>query len=169
VKTVYGPVDAWDQELDPNRGDLLPPESMTLACDQLRVNEDPVAARAAASAYDVGGRRMGPVQLLAQGNVRIDGQTTAQGVFGAQCDRASFEQAKDVFLMEGTDLAPATLWQKRPAAAESPPFAARRIRFVRNTGDVTVDGFKSIEFTPQSLPPAVTTPQSAQGPAAPRR
>ena len=47
VRTVYGPVDAWEQELDLTRPDSLPPESMTLSCDELRLNEDPLAAQAA--------------------------------------------------------------------------------------------------------------------------
>ena len=47
VRTVYGPVDSWEQELDLTRPESLPPESMTLTCDDLRLNEDPLAAQAA--------------------------------------------------------------------------------------------------------------------------
>ena len=42
VRTVYGPVDAWEQELDGNRPELLPPDTITLTSEQLRVNEDPL-------------------------------------------------------------------------------------------------------------------------------
>ena len=48
VRTAYGPVDSWEQELDTNRPESLPPESVRLSCEELRVHEDPIAARAAA-------------------------------------------------------------------------------------------------------------------------
>src|SRR5262245_50583646 len=38
VRTVYGPVDSWEQELDGSRSESLPPDSMTLACDDLALN-----------------------------------------------------------------------------------------------------------------------------------
>ncbi len=172
VKSIYGPVDSWEQELDPNRRDSLPPEGAMLACDELRVNEDPIAARAAASPYSVGGRRMGPIQLQARGNVHIEGQSPTQGVFDALCDRASYEQSKDMFVLEGNDVAPAKLWQKKQPGVDPIPFEARKIRFVRSTGVLNgaIDGFKYLEFTPQSLPSSITPSlQDAQLPGPQRR
>jgi hypothetical protein len=45
VRTIYGPVDAWEQELDVNHPETLPPDTITLSSDDLNVNEDPIAAR----------------------------------------------------------------------------------------------------------------------------
>ena len=119
VRTVYGPVDSWEQELDINRPETLSPGTVTLTCDDLRVNEDPVATtlRRAKDPYKVPSRAMGPVQLRAEGNVRIDGESPSQGMFAAQANRATYEQAKETFILEGTPNVPATLWhQPRPAA-----------------------------------------------------
>jgi lipopolysaccharide export system protein LptA len=144
VRTVYGPIDAWEQELDATRPESLPPDAMTLACDKMRINEDPLAARLAASTTNPDSRPLGPVQLQAVGNVRIDGQAPGQGAFSAQAARASYEQAKDVFILEGDGRAPATLW--RAGQTGSPP-AARKIIYDRSTGLPTVDGIQYLEFS----------------------
>ena len=60
VRTVYGPVDSWEQELDLTRPETLPPDSITLTCDELRLNEDPVAARAMPPPADGSKRPIGP-------------------------------------------------------------------------------------------------------------
>ena len=65
VRTVYGPVDSWEQELDVTRPETLPPDSVRLLCDELRVNENPIAARAAAAGQNADSRPMGPIQLQA--------------------------------------------------------------------------------------------------------
>jgi lipopolysaccharide export system protein LptA len=148
VRTVYGPVDAWEQELDAARPETLPPDAMTLFCDRLRINEDPVAARLAPAGPSGDSRPMGPVQLQALGNVRIAGQSPTQGAFSAQAARASFEQAKDVFILEGDGRTPATLW--RTGQRGSPP-AARKITYVRSTGQITVDGIQFFEFSPEDI------------------
>jgi len=148
VRTVYGPVDAWEQELDASRPESLPPDAMTLLCDKMRINEDPIAARLAAGTANPDSRPLGPVQLKATGNVRIDGQTPAQGAFTAQAAQASYEQAKDLFILEGDGRTPATLWRARQSG--SPP-AARKIMYVRSTGHITVDGIQYFEFTPDDI------------------
>lgn len=146
VRSVYGPVDSWEQELDANRPETLPPEAMTMTCDEMRVNEDPVAARTAAAS----GQKsvVGPIQFQAIGNVRIDGQAPEQGPFTAQAARASYEAIKETFILEGDGRTPATLW--RAGQTGAPP-AARRIRYVRSTGDIAVDGIQYLEITPRDV------------------
>ncbi|MEX0611723.1 MAG: hypothetical protein WD738_11170 [Pirellulales bacterium] len=148
VRAVYGPVDSWEQELDATRSETLPPEALTLTCEEMRINEDPVAARLAASTASPESRPLGPVQLRAQRNVRIDGSSPKQGAFSAQADRASYEQAKDMFILEGDGRTPATLW--RAGQRGSPP-AARKITYIRATGQITVDGIQYFEFSPQDI------------------
>ncbi len=160
VRTVYGPVDAWEQELDPTRPETLPPDSITLTCDDLRLNEDAVAARAVATSSDPSKRPIGKVQMQAQGDVRIAGQVPNQGEFSVQAGRASYEQAKDAFVLEGDTRTPAKLWRRNGAGVDSPPTEARKIRYVRSTGEVKVEGIQYFEITPSDLQNA-RRPQNA--------
>ena len=110
VRTIYGPVDSWDQEIDPNQPNL-PPDAMTLTSDDLRMNEDPLAARAVTP--PPGGKRaVGPMQMKATGDVRIAGQVPNQGEFSVQADRASYDQTKDALILEGDERTPAKLWRR---------------------------------------------------------
>jgi hypothetical protein len=151
VRTVYGPVDAWEQELDPTRPESLPPDSITLTCGDLRLNEDAVAARAAATTNDPSKRPIGPVQMRAWGDVRIAGQVPNQGEFSVQAGSASYEEAKDAFVLEGDTRTPAKLWRRNGAGVDSPPTEARKIRYVRSTGEVKVEGIQYFEITPSDL------------------
>jgi hypothetical protein len=147
IRSVYGPVDAWEQELDASRSEALPPDAMTLYCDELRINEDPVAARTAPAPQD-GERPFGPFQLRATGNVKIDGQAPGQGAFSAQAGVASYEQAKKVFVLEGDGRTHATLWREGQQGA---PPSARMIRYNHLTGEVSVNGIQYIEITPRDI------------------
>src|SRR4029079_5492185 len=100
VRAIYGPVDSWEQELDPTRPATLPEDTMTLTSDELRLNEDAVAARAA-QPPGAAKQQMGPIQMLASGDVRIDGKVPKKGEFSVQAGRASYEQTKDLFILEG--------------------------------------------------------------------
>ncbi|HEX2474380.1 MAG TPA: hypothetical protein VHK01_06535, partial [Lacipirellulaceae bacterium] len=151
VRTVYGPVDAWEQELDWSRPETLPPDSVVLSCDTLSINEDPFAARTAINAREAETRPLGPVQLEAKGNVRIDGHSESQGTFGALADRATYEQSKDVFFLEGASRTPAQLWLRRYPGEEVTPLSAGRIRYDRTTGLPKVERFQHLEITPRNL------------------
>jgi hypothetical protein len=148
IRSVYGPVDAWEQELDATHPETLPPDAMTLNCDELRINENPIASRSAPTAPAAESRPIGFIQLRATGNVRIDGQAPGQGAFSAQAGRASYDQAKEVFILEGDGRTPATLWRQGQQGA---PPAARMIRYVRSTGEVSVNGIEYIEITPGDI------------------
>jgi hypothetical protein len=169
VHTIYGPVDSWEQELDPNRSESLPPETFTLSSDDLNVNEDPIAARA--KPQENGSGKLGPVQLRAIGSVQLDGQSPGQGVFAANAASASYEQVKDLFVLEGTDRQPATLRHQSQVGGQPRLVTdtARRIQFNRLTQQVQQDGVHLFEYTPPSNPqPAAAVPRNATGPT-PRR
>src|SRR5207253_11332230 len=69
VRAVNGPVDSWEQELEITRPESLPPESMTLTCDDLRLNEDPLSSHKAASPNSPAGQpQMGDMQMQAKGD-----------------------------------------------------------------------------------------------------
>jgi hypothetical protein len=176
VRTVYGPVDSWEQELDPTRPESLPPDSMTLTCDNLRLNEDPIAARAATtpnknpgpSASPLGGLKMEAIQLQAKGDVQIQGQTQSQGDFRIQADRASYEKSKEAFILEGDARTPARLWRRPQAGANAPPIEARKIYFSRLTNQVRVENVQSFEILPGDVEKFRAKSQPAAPPAAPR-
>ena len=146
VRTIYGPVDSWEQEIDPNQP-TLPPDAMTLTSDDLRMNEDPMYSHTAPPAPG-GKRAMGPMQMRATGDVRIAGQAPNQGEFSVQADSASYDQTKDALILEGDERTPAKLWRRTTAGADSPPTEARKIRYVRSTGETQVEGIQYFEFTP---------------------
>jgi lipopolysaccharide export system protein LptA len=145
VRTVYGPVDSWEQELDGNRPETLPPESMRLSSDAMRINEDPIAVRNAAVAVNGEKPAIGPIQFRADGNVVIEGQEPGRGPFHARADVARYEQAKDTFVLEG-GRTPATLTR---AGNQSSPYSARSIFFNRSTGDYHVKDVQPLEITPE--------------------
>jgi hypothetical protein len=159
VRTVYGPVDSWEQELDLTRPESLPIESMTLACDELRLNEDPLAAKAAATAPNntPGGMQMGAIQMQARSNVKIAGETQAQGQFSIQADRATYDKSKELFLLEGDTRTPAKLW-RRAKGAESPPIEARKIYYNISTNQVKVEGIQNLTIFPSDVEKAQRQP-----------
>jgi hypothetical protein len=162
VRTIYGPVDSWEQELDPTQPQNLPPDTITLTCDQLRLNEDPIAARMTPPPVDGTDRPIGKVQMQAQGNVEIAGQMPRQGEFTVQAERASYEEAKDAFILEGSVRNPAKLWRRPKPGVDLPPTVARRIRYARATNDVRVDELQYLEITPQDV-------ENARRPSVPTR
>lgn len=167
VRTVYGAVDSWEQELDLDRPEGWPPGAVTLTCNELGVNEDPVAARMMPRPETGGQRALGPMELRAGGNVQIQGEAPTSGTFAAQAERATFQQAKELFVLEGGQRAPATIWLQRQLYGQRVQHSARKIQYWRLTGKVTEDGFGPTEFT---LPAAPAAPlQDARRPLVPAR
>ncbi len=120
-----------------------------MTCSELRVNEDPVAARALATPD--GGQRPAPIQMLATGDVRIAGHMPNQGEFSVQASLASYDAPKRTFLLEGDGRTPAKLWRRSAAGIDSPPTEARKIRYGLSSGDIQVEGMQYLEFTPNDI------------------
>jgi hypothetical protein len=167
VHTIYGPVDAWEQELDANHPETLPSDTITVTSDDLNVNEDPVAAHTSGEAKAGSLGKLGPVQMRATGSVQIDGSSPAQGTFAASAASAAYEQLKEMFILEGTDRQPATLRHQSGVGGKQITDTARKIQYNRITGQVQQDGVHMFEFTPgEALP---TTPKNARAPATTQR
>lgn len=107
VRTVYGPVDDWQQELPLHNASQLPPDTVTLACELLEVSEDPVAKRQmlaiqpASTERKTGLGQLGPIEVRAVDNVEIEGRSEKEGLFQAQATTASYNQLKDLFVLRG--------------------------------------------------------------------
>jgi hypothetical protein len=151
IRSVYGPVDSWQQELDLSQPESLPPDCLTLTCDDLRLNEDPLAARIVANANDGIKKPIGPVQLMATGNVSLAGQVPGQGDFNVQAAQASYDQYKDLFMLEGDMRTPAKLWRRNATGQVGAPTEARQIQYTRSTGEIKVKGIQYFEITPSDL------------------
>lgn len=161
VRTIYGPVDAWEQELDPNLPDLLPPETLTLTSEELRINENPLwASRRPQEIKAASGSPIGPVQLMAGGNVRIEGESPKRGSFAAVAERASYDQEKELFILEGAGRVLASIRHRDPASGQDVTTDARKILYNRTTGMPEFDGVRSTEFVP-----GVTAPAGGGAPA----
>jgi hypothetical protein len=141
-------VDAWEQQLAADRPDALPPESTLLHCDRLSINEDPAYVRPASNPNEPGGRQMGPMQVRAERNVRIDGRSE-QGTFGARGDFASYDHVKQLFLLKGNPLAPAQVWLPSHSSGSLSPLSAQVITYNPSTG-IKVNGASFQEFTPSA-------------------
>jgi lipopolysaccharide export system protein LptA len=173
VRTVYGPVDAWEQELDLRHPEQLPPSAVTLRCAELAVNEDlTVQQKSVTSAnpetkFPLGGLgqgQFGPVELLASGDVTIEGTTDQQQRFKAIAGRASFNQFKDVFVLEGDGNSSATIYLWRGTGTAPQQSSARKITYWRTSGEIHAQDIRSIDLTP--APSAAFAPQPSFGPAA---
>jgi hypothetical protein len=167
VRTVYGPVDAWEQELDGNRPESLPPDTMTLTSDSLRVNEDPLTANHrshdAAAATNMS---LVKVQMLAEGNVNVEGQSPKQGAFSAMAERLAYSQYKQQLILEGSPRVLAKIRYSDPASGQMIENAAMMIMYDITTGLPALDGARSLEVTPGTGSGAF---KNALGPFAPRQ
>ena len=151
VRTVYGPVDSWEQELDLTRPETLPPDSMTLTCDDLRMNEDPVAARAAPAPADGSKRPIGPVQMQAKGE-RADRRPGAVARRVQRAGRSGELRASEGRVYPGRRYAYAgEALAAHGSRRNSPPTEARKIRYVRSTGEIKVEGIQYFEITPSDI------------------
>jgi len=131
VEAIYGPVQNWDDELDPTRRGGLGPEGMTLNCDKLTVAE---------MGPKIQGRRS--LELKAIGNTHIEGET-----FEATADRISFAESKSVVVLEGTNRVNAELWHQHRIGAQRDHAAARKILYYRDTNEVRVEDARFLDLT----------------------
>lgn len=120
VRVIYGPVRSWNESLQP-RG-ILRDNDVLLSCQRLTVAQG-VQAIAGRPTFD----------LQAQGNTVVEGKT-----FTARGERVSFEQAKDLLVLEGSERADAVLSHQARVGAPRLEQVARKIFYRPSTGDATV-------------------------------
>ena len=150
VRAVYGPVLAWDHTLPVESPTGVPPDAVELACDELRVHEDP-ASRFVGGQAD---RSLGAVEIRALGRVRIEGaQGDEGGSFTAEATAASYTQLKEVFVLEGDSTRNATLWLRQTASQEPARSVARKISYNRLTGRVKAEDIRGFDYQATPQPP----------------
>ena len=114
VRTVYGPIDAWDQRLAMTAGGSPGPDTFWITCDSIQVTDSPLA-RLQNPATDGSRRAFGLVELTAETNVVIEGEHPEHGAFTLRGHRATYDQAKTMFVLQGDGRTPAVVTFQRHA------------------------------------------------------
>jgi len=136
VKAVYGPVDAWEQKLKKRLRGMPGPDTIWISAERLSVAESPLTRMQQPSG-------IGPLELSAQENVTIEGRTGDRGSFTTHSQRATYDQLKTTFVLEGDGRQPATLTHQQYVGAPPSETAARKITYNHATGDAKVEELKS--------------------------
>ena len=127
VKTVFGPVERWADELDTRRRVATRPENVLLSCDKLTVSQSPPRAGTPA-AFD----------LAAEGSTRVEGKG-----FAAMASRLSYAEAKDLLILDSDGLSDARLYRDDENGGRS-EMAARQIHYWPRTQRFRVFGARSM-------------------------
>lgn len=159
VRAVYGPVIAWQQDLPlEGQGPLLP-DTATLSCQTLQVAEDPYAQRQLAASAS---GSLGPLELIATGGVRLEGAAKDGGAFNATAATASYNQAKELFILQGDSVAKAELWMQKGAGQGASgdgtlKHTSAKVSYWRKTGIVQTENFGATGYRPTATRPTPPT------------
>ncbi len=140
VKAIYGPVDSWQQRLQRSLQEGPGEHTIWISCDQLGVFESPMARPRQLDR--VGGHR-GALELVAQGQVIIEGKVPEQGAFTARADRATYDQLKTMFVLEGD---PATLTRQPFVGGPPSESSAQKLIYRQATGEMKIEGLKRLQW-----------------------
>jgi|GEM_PF-1423917 len=160
VKAIYGPVDAWEQRLERSLREGPGAHTVWISSDQLAVFESPLARMAQARRKQPGlsaGRPLGPLELVAQGHVIIEGNAPQQGDFTARASRATYDQSKAMFVLEGD---PATLTRQPFLGGPPSENSAQKLIYWHSTGELKIEGLKRLQWSQFDLGHKVESPES---------
>ena len=154
VKSVYGPVASWQEELPLHAPDRLPFDTVTLNCETLEVNEAPVGRRMMGAKAG-----LGPLEIRAIDNVEIEGRSEKEGVFQAQAVTASYSQQKDVFILKGDNQQDAVIYHRNAENGQYERIPAGTILYYRSEPRVELkDARGTIEY--QQTTPRASIPRT---------
>ena len=127
IKTVYGPVKKWDEELNPDKLDSVGENGVVMNCQKLTLTQ----------IADVNDAKKTTVDLAAEGNTLVENPT-----FTARADRITFSQAKDLLILQGGSRSDAQLWHQARVGGPVIREAARKILYWRGTKRVEFEDIK---------------------------
>ncbi|MCG8583609.1 MAG: hypothetical protein MI757_02745, partial [Pirellulales bacterium] len=128
VKTVFGPVERWADELDTARKMATRPENVLLSCDKLTVSQSPASHG-----------RPESMDLVAEGDTRVDGNG-----FAAMASRLSYAEGKDLLILDSDGLSDAKLYRDDDSGGRS-EMAARQIHYWPRSQKFRVFGARSVK------------------------
>lgn len=132
VRSVYGPVLAWDAQLDPERPGLLDERGFVLTCTRRLTISQVDAQRSASSAFE----------LQAEGNTVVENSQ-----YTARASHLKYERSKDLLTLDGDGYSKAKLFRQPRAGGDRSVLESRSIWFRPSTNDAKLDGFMSLDFT----------------------
>lgn len=142
VRTVYGPVEDWQQRLDPERGPLGT-GGFELASDRLHLAEIPSADNPKNSHHEI----------RASGNVQVRGER-----FTAKGHELSYDDGKDLLILRSDGRGYATVTEHGGGGStEAATFYIRP-----KTKEIKTSSLRSLEFGPLSTKPKAE-PQAPPG------
>ncbi|MBN1590545.1 MAG: hypothetical protein JW888_13605 [Pirellulales bacterium] len=130
VLTVYGPVESWGATLPTDNPEKLGPRGTRLNCNELTVREMPSPIGEKPS-----------IEFESVGNVRVEGRD-----FSALAARMSYDQNKDLMILEGDGRTMATLEQQEQVGGAKNTFPAQKIFYRPKTKEVKSVGIGSVEI-----------------------
>ncbi len=116
VHCWLGPIDSWQQRVDPLQQNALGPDDVRLTCPELIVLESPTATVVEKARH--------PLELLARGDTYVESQT-----YAARGHQIKYAEEKDMLTLEGDQHQPAELWQRNSHGG--PPSSSGRFRMIR--------------------------------------
>jgi hypothetical protein len=133
VRTLYGPVDDWDDTLDPNTVDGPGVGCASMDCDELTVTQMTGSGDAAYA------------ELVASRNVVVEGQGTKGENYVGRAGRITYDQAKDLLILEGDTRSYASLSYQQYPNGPQVPLEAQKIRFYPRTTRVgAIEGLRTL-------------------------
>lgn len=129
IKTVYGPVDSWEQTLPTQLQGSPAPDTVYIECQRLQVAQSPAAARLQNAP------RTGSVELQAEGDVIIEGLAGNKGTFTARAHIAKYDQQKAMFYFQGDGVRPAMLTRQEYPGAPFDEQSFNSFEYNQSTND----------------------------------
>jgi lipopolysaccharide export system protein LptA len=130
VRMSYSPTDDWNARPETDNPDLLGPHGIVARCDRLSVDEVPVALKKSRA-----------LAVEALGNARVENTE-----YTARAHRITYDQGKDLLVLEGDGLSHAELFQQPQAGAAVARFAAKKILYWPKTKTLSYGGAQSLQI-----------------------
>ena len=131
VRAAHAPAQSWLTTLESDDPAVLGPDAVVLQCEHLTVNDMSPASGSGPSAG---------AELTAVGNVVAEGTT-----FTARAARMTYNQAKDMLVLEGDGRTDAELVRQMAPGSTADRFSAQRIIYFPKRREVKVGGFRSMQ------------------------
>jgi hypothetical protein len=133
VRTIFAPIEAWDQSVSASRLEDLGEKGVLLTSDRLTVLE---MAPAGQTPW---------IEAYASGGAVVEGKQ-----FTVQAPRIAYTSDKEKLTIEGDGFKEAELWHRAAPGEPSSYAAARKWTYWLRTGELSIEGSK--EFNIQQLP-----------------
>ncbi len=141
VRTIYGPVLSWQDELDLDSVDDLGPGDVQMSTDELTVRDSADPLPPQPTSVNGAPPQRKPIEMEATGNTVVDVQA-----FTARCYRMTYAESKDLLTFDGDGRNDAKLFRQEHPGDPVSETAARTIQFWRTANRLRVDGARVIDL-----------------------